>query len=268
MYQTKYGVKAFDKWLEHYPDMGYIAVSRSRNLTGSSQSTDAVYLRKEHNAMIEQAIKNTGLPREDALAFVQMITNGEVGAEVLRDPWAGFWQKKEGDRITLSAEDGYDNLKVREGWAWLMKEKDLFNEALQLKGISRYSSSADEMNKMFREKVYKYAVENPEWYQQYSTTAGSKSANGFARAMLTALEDQKFRNSLPEDSHWFSLEKILKERELMIEAARQRGLSSPNKEMQQLYGQRIEIYLQNPTARYYFDKFLDNDPFDEAQPGS
>jgi hypothetical protein len=41
-YQTKYGVLAYDKFLEHYPDMGYRAVSRRKNLTGSSASEDAV----------------------------------------------------------------------------------------------------------------------------------------------------------------------------------------------------------------------------------
>ena len=264
-YQTKYGVKAYDEWLKDYPDMGYIAISRSQNLAGSSASTDAVSLRAANNDMIEQAIKNTGLPREEALSFVQMITNGEIGAEVLRDPYATTWQKKKGDRLTLSAEEGYENQKVREGWAFFMNDKESFDLILRRQGISRYSKAADQLNFARRMRLAEYGAQNPEWWQEYTTLSTANSAVGYVRAMKTALEDEKFLNSLSDDSYWWNIQAILRERDALIEATRRSGLATPSKEMQEAYGRRIETYLQDPTTSYYFSKFLDNDGFDKDQ---
>jgi hypothetical protein len=262
-YQTKWGVKAYDEWLKDYPDMGYIAISRSQNLAGSSATTSAVSLRDANNEMIEQAIRNTGLPREEALSFVQMITNGEIGAEVLRDPYASTWQKKKGDRLTLTAEQGYENQKVREGWAFFMADKEAFDMALKMKGISRYSQAADSLNVARRMKLLDYGMKNPEWWQEYTTLSTANSAVGYVRAMKTALNDEKFLNSLPDDSHWWNIQAILRERDALIEATKRAGLASPSKELREAYGRRIETYLQDPTTLYYFNKFLDNDGFDK-----
>jgi hypothetical protein len=81
--------------------------------------------------------------------------------------------------------------------------------------------------------------------------------------MKTALEDEKFLDSLPDDSYWWNIQAILRERDALIEATRRSGLATPSKEMQEAYGRRIETYLQDPTTSYYFSKFLDNDGFDK-----
>ena len=266
-YQVKYGVEAYDKWLEHYPDMGYIAISRSKNLTGSSQSTDAVFLRQEHDEMIEDAIKASGLPREEALPFVQMITNKNVGEPVLRDAYAGFWQKQIGDRVTLTAEEGFENTEIRRGWAWFMNEQEAIDKRLEELGITRYSAGADGINALKRERIQQYAAENPEWYKKYITSGSSNAANGFVLAMTTALDDEKFRASLPEDSYWWNIEAILNERTEMIQSAMRQGLAAPSKAQKEVYGERIAPYLKDPSTAYYFNKFLDNDPFALVQPG-
>lgn len=265
-YQTKYGVKAYDKWLEHYPDMGYIAISRSKNLAGSSASTDAVALRMEHNDMIEKAIADSGLPREEALAFVQMVTNKNVGAPVLRDPYASYWQKKTGDRVGLTAEEGYSNQQIRDGWAKFFIENENYDAELKARKISRYSNAAQGLNELKRKRLEDIGKQNPEWWQEYTTLSGANSAVGFVRAMKVALNDEKFMNSLSEDSYWFDIEGIINERDLLVEATRSMNKSAPTAEMKEKYGERIMPYLQNETAKYYFYKFLESDTFAVDQP--
>jgi hypothetical protein len=265
-YQTKYGVTAYDKWLEDYPDMGYIAISRSKNLAGSSASTDAVALRMEHGEMIERALAETGLSREDSLPFIQMITNKNVGAPVLRDPYASYWQKKTGDRVTLTAEEGYANQQVRDGWAKFFIENENYEAELKSRKISRYANAAEGLNEIKRKRLEDIGKQNPEWWQEYTALSGPASSVGFVRAMKVALNDEKFRNSLPEDSYWFDIEGIINERDLLVEAARDTGKATPTKEMKEVYGERIMPYLQNETAKYYFYKFLESDTFAVDQP--
>jgi hypothetical protein len=267
-YQTKYGVKAFDKWLEHYPDMGYIAVSRSKNLAGSSASTDAVNVRKKHNGMIEEAIKSVGLNREDSLAIVQMVTNNNVGAEVLRDPQASYWQKSKGDRISISAEEGYDNLKVREGWAWFMDQQETFNRNLEEAGVSRYSNAATKANEEKRKRIREYGATNPEWYEKYSVQSSAQGTVGFVRAMKVVISNEKFMKELPEDSYWFGIEAIITERDKLVNAMVENGKSTPGTRNLERYDKNIAPYLQDPTVEYYYNKFLDNDNFLLANPGS
>lgn len=265
-YQTKYGVTAYDKWLEDYPDMGYIAISRSKNLAGSSASTDAVALRMKHSEMIEKAIADTGLSREEALPFIQMITNKDVGAPVLRDPYASYWQKKTGDRITLTAEEGYSNQQVREGWAKFFIDTEERDAALKILGVSKYSNAASGVNKVYNDKLLSTGKNNPEWWQEYTVISGSNASVGFVRAMKVALNDEEFVNSLPEDSYWFDIEGILNERETLLEATKAKGLKSPSAEMKEVYARKVIPYLANETTKYYFYKFLDSDSFKEAQP--
>ncbi len=265
-YQTKYGVTAYDKWLEDYPDMGYIAISRSKNLAGSSASTDAVALRMEHSEMIEKAIADSGLPREEALAFVQMVTNKNVGAPVLRDPYASYWQKKTGDRVTLTAEEGFSNQQVRDGWAKFFTENENYDSELKARKISRYSNAAQGLNELKRKRLEDIGKQNPEWWQEYTALSGANSTVGFVRAMKVALDNEKFVSSLPEDSYWFDIEGIMNERDLLVEATRSMGKSTPSAEMKEKYGERIMPYLQNETAKYYFYKFLESDTFAVDQP--
>jgi hypothetical protein len=217
--------------------------------------------------MIEDAIKASGLPREEALPFVQMITNKNVGEPVLRDAYAGFWQKQIGDRVTLTAEEGFENTEIRRGWAWFMNEQEAIDKRLEELGITRYSAGADGINALKRERIQQYAAENPEWYKKYITSGSSNAANGFVLAMTTALDDEKFRASLPEDSYWWNIEAILNERTEMIQSAIRQGLAAPSKAQKEIYGERIAPYLKDPSTAYYFNKFLDNDPFALVQPG-
>ena len=265
-YQTKYGMLAYDKFLADYPDMGYIAVSRSKNLAGSSASKDAVYNRMEHNVMIEKAIKDTGLTREESLPFVQMVVNGNVGAEVLRDPYANYWQKKTGDRVTLTAEEGYENQQIRDGWAKFFIETQNFEKELKARGITRYSKAADGLNKARDEALYQIGKTNPEWWQEKSSLGGDKSPVGYIRAMKVALNDEKFMSTQPEDSFWYDLEGIIEERDALVEATRASGRKTPPKEWKEAYGAAIAPYLANETASYYFYKFLENDTFVVDQP--
>lgn len=267
-YQTKYGAQAFEKWLEDYPDMPYIAVSRTKNYTGSSQSVDAAYMRVEHGEMIEEAIRANGLPREDALAFVQMVTNSNVDAPVLRDAYSGFWLKQEGDRVTLSAEEGFDNLKVRQGWSWYMDMQDEINKSLAKGRTTIYSAASEKIRTKRRSEINKYASENPEWYAQYSTLSGANSVTGFIRSMSVALNDEKFRNSLSEDSYWLDIEEIINLREDMVQSAMNKGLASPNTGQKERYAIEVNKFMDNPTTAYYFNKFLADDEFTKlALPG-
>jgi hypothetical protein len=267
-YQTKYGVKAFDKWLEHYPDMGYIAISRSKNLAGSSASTDAVNIRKKYSDTIEKAIGSVGLSREDSLAIVQMVTNKDVGAEVLRDPQASYWQKKKGDRASISAEEGYENLKEREGWAWFMDQQETYNRNLEEAGVSRYSNAAAKANEEKRRRIREYGATNPDWYEKYSVQSSAQGTVGFVRAMKVVLEDDAFMKDLPEDSYWFGIEAIIAERDKLVNAMIANGKSTPGTRNLEIYDSNISVYLQDPTVEYYYNKFLDNDNFLLANPES
>jgi hypothetical protein len=265
-YQTKYGMLAYDKWLEHYPDMGYIAVSRSKNLSGSSASKDAVYNRMEHNVMIEKALKDSGLNREESLPFIQMITNKDVGAPVLRDPHASYWQKKTGDRTSLTAEEGYENQQERDGWAKFFLETEAYEKELKARGITRYANAADGLNKARDAALYDIGKTNPVWWQKYSALGGDKSPVAYVRMMKVALNDEKFMSTLPEDSWWYDMEGIIEERDALIEATRDSGRKSPPKEWKEAYAEAIAPYLANETTKYYYYKFLENDTFVVDQP--
>jgi hypothetical protein len=265
-YQIKHGMLAYDEWLKNFPDMGYIAVSRSKNLTGSSASKDAVYNRMEHNAMIEKALKDSGITREESLPFIQMITNKDVGAPVLRDPHASYWQKKTGDRTSLTAEEGYENQQVRDGWAKFFLETEAYEKKLKSHGITRYANAADKINAARTQALESIGKSNPEWWQEYSALGGDKSPVAYVRMMKVALNDEKFMSTLPEDSWWYDMEGIIEERDALIQDTRDSGRKTPPKEWKEEYAKAIAPYLANETASYYFYKFLENDTFVVDQP--
>lgn len=261
-YQTKYGITAYDEWINDYPDLAYVAVSRSKNPSGSSQSTEAVAIRKEHNAIIEKAIGSIGLPRESSLAFVQMVTNKDVGAEILRDPRAGFWQRKIGDRQQLSAEEGWENSKVREGWAWYMNEKEAYDAGrIAVGGVSKHSSAAKGPNQVLRDRIQKYKLQNEEWYEVWVISQSETATPGFVKATTIMLSDEKFVNSLSPDSFWFDLEEIIAIRQELILGMQEFGQTTPGTYNLMVLEQRVAPYLENPTTKYYYYKFFDNDNF-------
>lgn len=265
-YQTKYGITAYDEWINDYPDLAYVAVSRSKNPSGSSQSTDAVAIRKEHFDAIEKAIESVGLPRESSLAFVQMVTNKDVGAPILRDPRAGFWQRRIGDRVQLDAEDGWENSKIREGWAWYMDQKEAYDAGrIEVGGVSKYSAEAEEPNRDMRERIQKYKLQNEEWYENYSVAQSKDATVGFVKATTVMLSDEKFRNSLSPDSFWFDLEEIIAIRQELVLALQEAGRTTPDTYNLMLLEERVAPYLQNPTTKYYYYKFFDNDNFLNAE---
>lgn len=265
-YQTKYGMLAYDKFLADYPDMGYVAVSRSKNLTGSSASKDAVYNRMEHNAMIEKALKDSGITREESLPFIQMVVNKDVGAPVLRDPHASYWQKKTGDRTSLTAEEGYENQQVRDGWAKFFLETEAYEKELKARGITRYANAAEKLNAARTQALESIGKSNPEWWQEYSALGGDKSPVAYVRMMKVALNDEKFMSTLPEDSWWYDMEGIIEERDALIQATRDSGRKTPPKEWKEAYAKAIAPYLANESASYYYYKFLENDTFVLDQP--
>jgi len=265
-YQTKYGITAYEEWIKDYPDLAYIAVSRSKNPSGSSQSTDAVALRKQHNDMIEEALDSIGLPRELSLPFVQMVTNKDVGVEILRDPRAGYWQRNKGDREQLTAEEGWENSKIREGWAWYMKQQDLYDEGrAKLGGISKYSAAAEGANEDMRNRIQRYKLQNEEWYENYAVSQGKEATVGFVKAITVALNNEKFTDTLPANSFWWDLKEIIVIRQELVEEIQQSGRSTPDRYNLELLEKRVEPYLQNPTTKFYWEKFFNNDNFLNAE---
>lgn len=261
-YQTKYGITAYDEWINDYPDLAYVAVSRSKNPSGSSQSTDAVAIRKEHYDAIEEAINSIGLPREAALTFVQMVTNKDVGAEILRDPRAGFWQRKIGDRQQLSAEEGWENSKIREGWAWYMNQQEAYDDArIKVGGVSKHSAEAKGPNQVLRDRIQKYRLINEEWYQNWSISQSKEATVGFVRATTVMLSNEKFRNSLAPNSFWFDLEEIIAIRQELVLGMKEAGRTTPGTYNLMVLEAKIAPYLENPTTKYYYYKFFDNDNF-------
>jgi hypothetical protein len=216
--------------------------------------------------MIEKAIKDTGLTREDALPFVQMVVNADVSAPVLRDPFASYWQKRTGDRIALTAEEGYENQQIRDGWAKFFLETESWEKELKTRGITRYANAADKLNEARDNAIYEIGRTNPEWWQKYSAQSGDKSAVGYIRAIKVALNDENFTSTLSEDSWWYDMEGIIEERDALVEATRNSGRKTPPKEWKEAYAQAIAPYLANETASYYYYKFLENDTFTIDQP--
>lgn len=261
-YVQKYGVESYNKWIQDYPDLAYMAISRTKNPSEASQTTDAAFLRNKFNGTIEQAIRDTKLNREDALALVGMVVNKDVGVEVLRDPQAGYWQRQKGDRVTLTAEEGYENFKVREGWAWYMNMIETMDKKRREQGgISNQSAAADQPNIVKNTFIQNYGKVNPSWYAAWSISQRKEFTVGFIRGIETIMADKEFRSSLSKDSHWYDLEDIIDVRAELIGEMRQAGRSTPGSEMEVRLERKIAPYLQNPTTRYYWEKFLNNDNF-------
>jgi len=166
----------------------------------------------------------------------------------------------------LTAEEGYVNQQVRDGWAKFFIENENYEAELKSQKISRYANAAQGLNEIKRKRLEDIGKQNPEWWQEYTALSGPSASVGFVRAMKVALNDEKFRNSLSEDSYWFDIEGIINERDMLVEAARDMGKSAPTADMKEVYGERIMPYLQNETAKYYFYKFLESDTFAVDQP--
>jgi hypothetical protein len=261
-YVQKYGVESYNKWIQDYPDLAYIAISRTKNPAEASQSTNAAYLRNKFNGPIEEAIKATGLNREDALPLVGMIVNKEIGVEVLRDPQAGYWQREKGDRVVLSAEEGYENSKIREGWAWYMRMVDIMDTQRKLQGgVSNQSSAAVVPNENKRQFIEDYAKENPSWYKAYSISQQKEFTVGYIRGIEMMMSNKEFTDSLSKDSYWYDLQDIIDIRADLIRKMRKAGRSTPGTDKLLELEQRVAPYLQNPSTKYYYEKFLNNDNF-------
>jgi hypothetical protein len=261
-YVQKYGVESYNKWIQDYPDLAYMAISRTKNPSEASQTTDAAFLRNKFNTTIEQAISDTKLNREDALALVGMVVNKDVGVEVLRDPQAGYWQRVKGDRLVLTAEQGYENSKVREGWAWYMNMIDIMDaKRREQGGISNQSAAADGPNINKDTFIQNYGKENPSWYAAWSISQRKEFTVGFIRGIETMMADKEFRSSLAKDSFWYDLEDIIDVRADLIRTMREAGRSTPGADMEILLEQKIAPYVSNPTTKYYWEKFLNNDNF-------
>lgn len=261
-YVQKYGVTSYERWIQDYPDLAYIAISRTKNPSEASQTTDAAFLRNKFNTTIEQAIADTKLNREDALALVGMVVNKDVGVEVLRDPQAGYWQRQQGDRITLTAEQGYENSKIREGWTWYMNMIDVMDaKRREQGGISNQSAAAKGPNQTKNEFIQSYGKTNPSWYGAWSVSQRKEFTVGFIRGIETMMADKEFRSSLAKDSYWYDLEDIIDVRADLIRTMREAGRSTPGTDMEILLEQKIAPYLRNPSTKYYWEKFLNNDNF-------
>jgi hypothetical protein len=262
VYVQKYGVDSYNQWINDYPDLAYIAISRTKNPSEASQTSDAAFLRNKFNDVIEEAIADTGLQREDALGLVGMAVNKDIGVEVLRDPRAGYWQRERGDRITLTAEQGYENSKIREGWAWYMNMIDIMDaKRREQGGISNQSSAANGPNTVKDEKIQAYGKVNPSWYAAWSIGQNKEATVGYIRGIETFMNNEEFRSSLAKDSYWFDLEDIISVRADLIRNMRLAGRSTPGVDMEIELEMRIAPYLRNPSTKFYWEKFLNNDNF-------
>lgn len=257
-YQEKHGAKAYETFLMDYPDMGFMAVSMSKNLSGSSSDTGAVFMREKYNDSIEKALKATGLTREESLSFVQMVTTRDIGADVLYDPYSSFKQKKSGDRIQLTAEQGYENQQIREGWNRFFIDTKEYEDELAKRGFSRYSNRAKPLNAERKKRLKQIGKEMPLWWNRYSLQSSGSAAIGYVRAMKVILADDEFMKNLPEDSFWLDIESIMEERDALVKV--NDGRTPPDSDLE-LYAKNIAPYLTNETTNYFYLKFLDGDTF-------
>ena len=265
---TKNPATAYDEFLRQYPDMGYIAISLSKNLTGSSQSISAVSIEKKYTDTLSNAITAaSGVGDKSGQKYVQMVTNGDVGSSVLRDAYSGYWQRNQGDRTTVSAEQGLQAQQLRDGWGKYADMMDSYNAELKRRGISRYSAAADQMNEIRRSWIAEQASKNNVWYTEYKAGMDSDGSLYAVNFMKTMLNDPKFVDNLPKDSWWFAAEKYIQIRDSLAKYIVDNNQGAATKEQLKMVESYVQPLLQDPTFAYYYNRYLDNDKFSLSKVG-
>jgi hypothetical protein len=259
---------AYQEFVTQYPDMGYIAISLSKNLTGSSQSVDAVSIEQRYSGALENAISaGSGVADKNGKKYVQMVTNGDVGSAALRDPYSGYWQRNKGNRVTVSAEEGLQTQQLRDGWGKYADMMDSFNAELERRGISRYSAAADQMNEIRRKFIAEQAIKNPTWYTEYKAGMDSDSSLYAVNFMKTMLNDPEFVNDLPQDSWWFAAERYIEMRDSLAQYIVDNNQGAATKEQLAMVEEYVKPLLKDPTFSYYYTRYLDGDKFSLSKVG-
>jgi hypothetical protein len=265
---TKDPATAYDEFLRQYPDMGYIAISLSKNLTGSAQSVDAVSIEQRYSNTLENAVTAaSGVGDKSGQKYVQMVTNGDVGSSVLRDAYSGYWQRNQGNRITVSAEEGLQSQQLRDGWGKYVDMMDSFNAELERRGISRYSAAADQMNEIRRKWIAEQATKNNVWYTEFKAGMDSDSSLYAVNFMKTMLNDPAFVESQPKDSWWFAAEKYIEMRDSLAQYIVDNKQGAATKEQLAMVEAYVKPLLKDPTFAYYYNRYLDNDKFSLSKVG-
>ena len=281
LYREKYGVDAFTRFYQDFPDYPELFFSLSKNPTGMEPTKQAITYFKKYPELIN---KITNPQQGFQPEFLQLITNS-YGAPTEFDQTAYTWQflneyrtgSNELIRQRQSADEVATVNDLQKGWIEWTKFKTSLDGELERRGLTSYNSTgAKDLLELKQLFVEQKKGTNPVWWKEYNEGAGSKRPYFFVKAVKIVLNDKKFMADRGEAPLWEAFTEYVKARDVMtsiLTAKKNSGGSGnldakANKELADLWAIKVEqIKTVDPTGAFttYYNRFLDNDTFEEIK---
>lgn len=263
-YQNEDPAGAFDKFYRDYPEFITITASLTENKTGSSATSDAVFMFRNNKEVISDVADQLG-PE-----FVQMGTNRQF-FDLEYDPAARVWQIENEFRGTISPKEAIDNVQIRKGWADYKNEMLRIQAELQRRGLYSIAQKGAEDLRQYKADWLAYQqTANPQWFLEGWSVSDREGWRKSIQAVRAYLADDKFMSYQPDDSWFTSAESYLRFRDgIEKELQRRKRLGgSDNIDAQSnsdlVFARDLEVTrLSNldPTFAKMYYRFFDNDKF-------
>lgn len=203
---------AFDLFHEKYPEFASIAAATVVNITGVAKTTDAVYMQKRHNTLIQNLMASETFREEPDL--VAMITNREY-KDLRYDQYANKYFNDLGYVVKPGPEANIRRNKIRTGWE---EYRDYVKVLESRVPEGKTLSSQPALVAAKKQYVESQRQLNPYWFeaQRKWDEGGWEKPVQFLTELL---KDKKWVEDQPEDSWVWTAQKWLDYRNNVIAPA-------------------------------------------------
>ena len=179
-FQQTYGLEAYDKFVEEYPEYANMTISLTQNETGI-QATEEAY--------------------RSALPYAKTIDkNPEYGwffageQNMLGEFSEGVYTKQyqQGDRTPKTAIERINDVQTRKGWSEYVAYNGELRDALTARGLRSFSSEdAADLSLLRDQFVTALQADNPAWAEAYHSREAGDSAAKFLSFAVQAVTDNE-----------------------------------------------------------------------------
>lgn len=210
--QSENPLTAFEKFNDKYPDFASVAAATVINITGVAKTTDAVYMQKRHNDLINNLMASESF-REDP-DLVAMITNREY-KDLRYDQYANKYFNELGYVVKPGPEANIRRNKIRTGWEEYRQYVTYLESQLP---EGKTLSSNPQLVAAKKSWVEAQRQRNPYWFeaQRKREEGGWEKPVQFFTELL---KDKKWLEDQPEDSWVWTAQKWLSFRNNVIAPA-------------------------------------------------
>jgi hypothetical protein len=218
-YQRDYGLDAYERFVNDYPEYKDLAISLSANTTGVQATIPAW----------ETAITyRDEIARNPEFGWAFAGANNLIGEF---DP--NVYTLQRGSRIGQGTNETWRTSRdpmeairraaVQKGWNQYWAMSSALNDVLRATGLTLQSDAAEELRVAKEAFIASLAAENPEWWSAYNEGAGGDTA---VRFMSWAADQLESHPELGERSDFQALYQYMLARQAMQQALSRVGVSS------------------------------------------